>query len=134
VIQAALGIVQALYGASLSGSFDIANGDYVEGTIHPWLPSGRSFSNPMFAANMAVMLLALAPYIMKRRRRYFFPFLLGSMALILASVVHVLLFLAAAFALIMTLYAPVLFSRRGGIILMALLALAAITASTLLSS
>lgn len=98
IIEASLGIVQAVYGFTQTGSFSGGNGDYVEGTIHPWLAAELAMSNPMFAINVTFLLLALAPSLLRERKDWtgWFAFGLGAIALILASVLHVLLVLAAA--------------------------------------
>lgn len=96
-IESVLGLVQAGIGFAHSGTFDVSNGDWVKGTIgltlHGFIP-GRGFGNAMFAANLALLLLLLLPRIVQRRR-YLLGFL-GALALVLASVVHVLLFLLVA--------------------------------------
>jgi hypothetical protein len=94
-VQGVVGIVQATYGALQRGSFGGANGDRVAGTIYPYLHPELAFSNPMFAVNMSLMLLACLalPEISSRRR---VSLSLGAGALILASVVHVLVFLVCA--------------------------------------
>lgn len=95
-VQGVVGIVQAIHGAMVTGSFGGANGDYVTGTIHPFLSAELAFSNPMFAVNMSIMMIAClaTPDQVRSRIR---AFALGGVALVLASVVHVLVFLVAAF-------------------------------------
>lgn len=104
VIEALWGIVQAGYGVSQTGSLDISNGDFVEGTIHPSLQPELAFSNVMFAANIAFLLLFLLPYVL--RQRYVFTFILGCVALILASVVHVLFFFILSLSFVFLIYRP----------------------------
>ena len=94
IVQAVWGIVQAVFGYTQTGSFDLANGDYVDGTIHPPLEPELTFSNVMFAANMSFSLLALLPSVLKRK--YLPAFILGVISLVLASVVHLLIFLFAS--------------------------------------
>lgn len=105
VAEALLGLVQAVYGYRQTGTFDLANGDYVEGTIHPALEPELSFSNPMFATNMAFILIALLPRALMRKRDAALV-LGGGAVLILASVVHVLLFLATALVIAYVVYRP----------------------------
>ena len=96
LVQGTIGIVQAVYGAVQSGSFSGKNGDHVTGTIYPHLDAENAFSNPMFAVNMVLMLLvclSLPGALDARRRRWL---IVGAIALVLASVVHVLVFLVAA--------------------------------------
>lgn len=93
-VEAALGTFQACYGYLETGSFDLGNGDFVEGTIHPQLAPERSMSNPIFAANMAIASLALLPFAATRARRLLV--IAGLCVLVLASVVHMLILLCAA--------------------------------------
>lgn len=94
-IEATVGIVQAVVGALETGSFDLANGDAVQGTIFPSFHTSLTFANPMFAVNMAFMLLGLigAAALAKKWRG---TVLLGILAFVLASVMHAILLLAAA--------------------------------------
>ncbi len=103
VLEGLLGIVQAVYGFGHTGSFDVANGDYVEGTISPGLGPSATFSNPMFAANMALALVLLVP--LTRRPRHWAALVVGGLALVLASVLHVLLVLGVG-AVIATIVVP----------------------------
>lgn len=109
--QAILGIVQAAYGFSQTGSFDISNGDFVEGTIHPFLAAERAFSNPMFATNMTFMLLAMLPVVLVEKKGRLI-FILGVISLVLASVIHVLLFLGIAVIASVILFNPMRIRRR----------------------
>ncbi len=111
IVQALVGIVQAMYGFSRTGSFDASNGDFVEGTIHIALQSELSLSNPMFAINMTFLLLAILPDLILRRKGYV-AMALGTVALILASVLHVILMLAVAGVIAILVYWPVNFRRR----------------------
>ncbi len=94
-VEGTVGIVQAVHGAIETGSFGGANGDYVAGTIHPYLTAELAFSNPVFAVNMTIMLVATLalPEFARGRLR---ALVLGAIALVLASVVHVLVFLVIA--------------------------------------
>jgi hypothetical protein len=111
IIQALLGITQGLYGFSKNLSFDGANGDFVEGTIHPALAAEYSFSNSMFAINIAFLLIALLPDLILRRKGYV-AIILGGIALIMASVVHVLFMLAIAGTLAVIFFWPISLRRR----------------------
>jgi hypothetical protein len=106
IVEAIVGIAQALVSASRSGGFDLSNGDAVQGTIHLSFISDGSFSNPIYAANMTFFLLALAPYLMSKKRRVFWPILLGTVALILASVIHMILFAAVGLMFALLLFHP----------------------------
>jgi hypothetical protein len=96
LVQGAIGIVQAVYGAIQSGTFSMDNGDRVAGTIYPHLAPENAGSNAMFAVNMAMMLLAcmsLPSAIDGPRRR---AMIVGAVSLVLASVMHVLVFLVGS--------------------------------------
>jgi hypothetical protein len=97
-VQGVVGIAQACYGVTQTGAFGSSNGDYVQGTIYPHFDAERAFSNPMFATNMAIMLLACLamPTLFTGTRRIIL--VLGATALVLASVLHVLLLLAGSLA------------------------------------
>lgn len=105
LFQAALGCFQAFYGVTQTGSFDLANGDYVEGTIHPSFAPEGAFANPMFAANMAFLMLAMLPMLALRRERRRELFMAAAV-LVLASVVHVILFLGLALIASYLLFGP----------------------------
>ena len=111
IIEALVGIVQGLYGFTQTGTLDAANGDYVEGTIHPALASELSLSNPMFAINMAFLLLAIMPNLILRGKGYI-ALTLGVVSLILASVLHVLLMFAVAAVLAILFFWPISLRRR----------------------
>ncbi len=111
IIEALVGITQGLYGFTRTGSFDVSNGDFVEGTIHPALAAELSLSNPMFAINMAFLLLAILPDLILRRKGFIAAFL-GGLSLILASVLHVLIMLAVAGLLAILLFWPISLRRR----------------------
>lgn len=131
VVQALWGIAQGLYGFSQTGSFDLANGDFVEGTIHPALASEASFSNPMFAVNMSLMLIVLLPPLVLRRKGLL-PVVLGAIALTLASVLHVLLFTGIALVLALLLYRPRVLRRKTSVVVLTSLVVVAIAARVLL--
>lgn len=100
-LQGVIGIVQAVYGATQSGTFSNDNGDHVAGTIYPHLDAEHAFSNPMFAVNMALMLLACLslPSALDGGRRK--AMIVGAVSLVLASVLHVLVFLVVAIVVAM---------------------------------
>jgi len=98
LLEAGFGIVQAVYGYWTSGSFDGANGDLVQGTIFPHFYGDGAFANPMYGAGLTLMVLALVP-LARWKRGYALAVVLGTVALVMASVVHQLIFLAAAVAL-----------------------------------
>ena len=97
LVEAVWGITQGIYGYIHSGSFDSANGDYVEGTIHPPLPAELAYSNVMFAINIALLLLFLLPSIWRGPRiSRIIIYTLGTVVFVMASVVHTIFFLLAA--------------------------------------
>ena len=97
LVEAVWGIVQGVYGYTRTGSFDLANGDYVEGTIHPALQPELAYSNVMFAINIALLLLFLLPSVWRHPRvSHIIIYALGTLAFVMASVVHAILFLLAA--------------------------------------
>ncbi len=91
------GIVQGIYGYMQTGSFDLANGDYVEGTIHPPLKPELAYSNVMFAINIVLLLLFLLPDVWRKKTLKIIIYILGILVFIMASVVHTILFLIIAF-------------------------------------
>lgn len=95
LIEATVGIAQGVAGALRQGNFDLANGDVVQGTIYPALDSSQTFANPMFASNMAFMLIGLFP-VVAQSRKWKWTMILGIAAFLLASVMHAIFFLAAA--------------------------------------
>ncbi len=56
VLELLVGFSQALFGFSRTGGFDGSTGDYIEGTIHLPLESSLSFSNPMFAVGLLILI------------------------------------------------------------------------------
>jgi hypothetical protein len=90
-IQALWGIIQALYGFSQTRSFDVANGDFVEGTIHPGLSAELSFSNVMFVTNMIFITNFLLGHYLKGELRKKSVFYISIIVIVLASVVHSIL-------------------------------------------
>lgn len=118
-IEATLGIVQAIYGyTTQTGTFGSANGDFVEGTIHPALPSSLSMSNPIFAINMTLMLIAIFPSVLLHGRGRM-VFALGLVSLVLASVKHGLLFLAIAMAVSVVFFRIPILRRKSGLMIVA---------------
>lgn len=95
VVEGSVGIIQALYGMTQTGGFDADNGDYVEGTIDLALESSRSFSNPMYAVNMTLLGIGFFLHGAKARKSLAM-FLVVLASIVLASVVHVLIFLVLA--------------------------------------
>jgi len=91
LVEASFGILQGLVEAYRSGSFDTANGDAVEGTIHLAFGSDNAFGNPMFAANLCFMLLAILPCMIEKKRAAYVPFVLGGIAFVMASVMHMII-------------------------------------------
>lgn len=135
-LEATIGIIQAIYGFSKTKSFDMSNGDFVEGTIHLSLEAERTFSNVFFATNIAFSLIVLIPYFLVFKKRGISLFFLGILALVLASVMHTIIFLLVALAVSFVLYKPKLISlmkRKKGFVIMVIIIFIPILASSLLS-
>ncbi len=115
LIQALWGLGQAIYGFTRTGTFDLATGDIVAGTIRPF--GFRSdFSNPIFAVNVAFLLLFLFSRCWYENKGWWI-WGLGLLVLIFASVLHVLLFLGIAILLSFLIYYPSLIKRGRGMVL-----------------
>lgn len=121
LLQGLFGILQGVYGYTLKGTFDRDNGDIVQGTLYPFFHSAGSFANPMYGASMTLMLLSLVQDA-RWRKLYVTAVVIGSMALVLASVVHQILFLLLAWALAYLLVRPPLPKKWGPWLSIALLA------------
>ena len=96
LVEGVIGIVQAFAGALHNGTFGGNNGDVVAGTIYLHLTPEKAFSNPMFAVNIVYLLLACLSRPETSRGRARIPLILSGIALVLASVVHVLVFVVVA--------------------------------------
>ncbi|MEM8893611.1 MAG: hypothetical protein AAGC88_03470 [Bacteroidota bacterium] len=105
-LQSSIGFLQAIAGFLNSGSFDLSNGDRVEGTIHLALPASSSFSNVIFAFNMVGLLLFLVPKALSNKSHLTPLLIFGALVLLLASVVHLILFLVLAVAISYLLFLP----------------------------
>lgn len=110
-IESILGLIQAFYGFSITQSFGFSNGDFVEGSIHPQLPSERSMSNPIFAIILSTLLIFLFPY--KKIFKYSsWSLSLGVVVFILASVNHLILFLILSAFISFIIIRPSFFSNN----------------------
>ena len=96
LLESALGFFQAIYGFSQIGSFDINNGDYIEGTIHPQLDSERSMSNPIFSIIMSSIIIFLFAYYRITNIGKINLFV-GITIILMASTMHVILALFFSF-------------------------------------
>lgn len=112
-IESIIGIIQAIYGFVKSGSFDLGNGDYVEGTIHPQLESEGTFANPMYFCNMACILVFLIAvnYSKTKVLKLNYWYFLGILSMILASVVHSLVILVVSVLVSFVYIRPKIFSK-----------------------
>lgn len=116
-IESVIGTIQVFYGYNRTGTFDIANGDFVEGTINVGLRPAGGFETPMFAVNIAFMLLALVPYVFVIKRgqiKYGLLILFGAVVLVLAAVMHLVIFLTIAIVISFFIYHPKLSSVENG--------------------
>jgi hypothetical protein len=120
LFEGALGILQAIYGFTQNKSFDVGNGDFVQGTINLSFTSGLAFSNPMYAVNITFFLLGLFTFYILERKG-FIPFLVGCLALILASVVHVLVFLFTAILLVLIIFRPAVLKSTASLVVISFL-------------
>ncbi len=109
IVQSIIGIIQALYGFSVNRSFDVANGDYVEGTIAPGLMAEQSFSNVMFVSNMVFLLNFLLPIFLKGKLTSKWPFYLSVFVVLLASVVHSVLIYSVSLVIAFLIIKPRIF-------------------------
>lgn len=133
VIESAWGIFQATYGAVRTGGFDLSNGDRVEGTIHPELKPDFAAGNQWFAANISFALLALFPVVVqsgKWRHRLLF----GALVLVLASVMHIIIFTAGALILAYLIYRPPLLAGRSKVFVLLGMCAVPLLAFSLLSA
>jgi hypothetical protein len=73
----------------------------------------------MFTVNMAFMLLALAPAVVLQRK-YVPAFLIGSIAFVLANVIHVLYLLVIALIIAVALYYPTFLKYKVGLLMVAI--------------
>lgn len=105
-IQAPIGIVQGIYSGIKYGGFSGAAGDAVEGTIHLPLPTAADFSNPIFTVGIILYLIYLIPYYPQLSFKSKILIYAGVLSVILASVLHVLLFSLAAIVAAYIFFAP----------------------------
>ena len=111
LIEATYGIFQAVYGFIETGTFDSANGDRAQGTIYPYLKIDGAFANPMYGANMVFLWLSLLPFLLRFKGTKL-PFLLASLAIVLASVLHQVLFLLVALVAAILIINPRILASR----------------------
>jgi hypothetical protein len=120
LFEGALGILQAIYGFTINKSFDAGNGDFVQGTINLSFQTGLAFSNPMYAVNMTLLVLGLFTYFILARKG-FLSFCIGCIALIVASVVHVLVFLFTAILLSLLIFRPAILKSTASLVIISTL-------------
>ena len=95
VIESGIGILQALIGHSIKGTFDKGNGDVVRGTMALGFAVDPNIANSMFIISLVFLILALYPLVAARKSGYVWLGM-GILTVILASVMHVILLVAAA--------------------------------------
>ncbi len=132
LFEGSWGIVQGIASFARRGTFDGATGDAVAGTIRPFAVT-PDFSNPMFAVNVVFLLILLFPSLIAQRKGIL-AFGFGSLSLILASVLHVLLFLTVAVVIGFAFYAPRFFLHKRGCVTLIAAAGLGVLAVNLLSS
>lgn len=96
VVEGIVGVIQGIFGFIQNGFFSADNGDIVQGTIFPYLRAENTFSNPMFAVSMILIFICLLIRVFYFRERGNWLIATGLLAIILASVVHALVFLVLA--------------------------------------
>lgn len=106
IVESMLGFVQGMYSFYRNRSFDLSTGDAVDGTIHPSLASTPTLANVMFAINLAFVLIFLVPFFsqFKIKKRLFI--FLGAFTLLLASVMHVLIFTIISISIAYVVFNP----------------------------
>lgn len=115
LFEGTFGIVQGILAGIRRGTLDGTTGDAVAGTIRPFTLKS-DFSNPMFAVNIALLLLAILPPLISERRGRLAA-TIAVLALILASVMHVLLFLFIALVVALIFFYPAFLMRRRPLLL-----------------
>ncbi len=95
VLEAILGITQWLYNFITKGGFYPFMGDVVDGTIAPGMGSVGALSHQMLTINLVFLLLGLL-YWQRLNLNVTLIFAMGLITLVLASVMHVLIFLVLA--------------------------------------
>lgn len=111
-IESLYGILQAIVAFTRTRSFDVGNGDLVRGTIDPTFRHVPSASNPIFAILISSLLLFVIIFTDKRSsNKRFFIISITIIACILASVMHVILFLFISFFVIFVLRGLLNFSN-----------------------
>ena len=88
-IEIAFALIQLVYGVSQTGGFDLANGDFIEGTIHPQLAPSLSFANPMFATACSLLLIFLISFPKKQNITTKICLIGLAGTIVLSSVMHV---------------------------------------------
>jgi hypothetical protein len=98
LIECGIGFVQSIYGFFEIGTFDLNNGDYIEGTIHLPLDTERSMSNPIFSIIISSILIFLVAYyrITKLGK---INIIIGLLILLMATTMHVIIFLFLSYIL-----------------------------------
>ena len=90
MFESLIGIMQAIHGFEIYGTFDSSIGDFVTGTISPFAPDFSS-SNPMFAVNVCFIVLFLCPAARKNLKLKIIIFF-GILSLLFSSVMHIISF------------------------------------------
>jgi hypothetical protein len=97
VIEGILGVAQGVYGFAQNHTFEVDNGDIVQGTIYPHFMPERAYANPMFTINMVLLLTSGVLLALQYHKKNILKYLLvGVMSIIMASTVHALLIFVVA--------------------------------------
>lgn len=93
-LEGGLGIGQAIYGFTRTGTFDLGNGDFVRGTMGLSLTPDRAMGNSMCAISLVGLIIIVAATYQGKHKRL--VLCIGTLAVVLASVLHVTLFAVIA--------------------------------------
>lgn len=97
IIESAIGILHGIIGFSRTGSFDLGNGDFVRGTIDPFLTRSPAGSSIMLAILLSTLLtFLLGVYPSRKSPSYYMAVTAGLLCWVLASAVHTLIFFTIA--------------------------------------
>jgi len=102
LVESFLGIVQVVLFTLTAGvNFDLSTGDVVQGSLNPlsFLNPGGNFNNQIYTCNLIMLLIFYVPYAISNKRNLWVCFI-GVVAILLASVWHLLIAIVLAMAII----------------------------------
>jgi len=126
------GIVQGVVGFMRSGTFDRGNGDVVTGTIRLSFDNANDFSNPMFATNIVLLITFLVPSSLQENKSKLL-LILGCIALVLASVVHAIVYPVISLLVTILIFSPTFMYKysRGAMVIILILSFILVSFFTL---